>query len=325
MQFFDPADVLIVDDPTDPLFDERHARSIEEADILNVLAFGVLQPVLAQRRGRVPVVIDGRQRVRWARLANERLRAQGQHPIKIPIVFRHVEDASEAISVAVSCNEIRDDDDVLTRARKAARLRSRGRTLKEIGLAFGVTDSCVKNWLSLLELPEGAQRAVVDGDVRMADAVGLRLLPAAQQAAALETLRRERPTKKARVDRGQSGSRSTSEQEYPTRPTTRLRRLAEIMASQPDAFPAAARVIVHWAMGTAPDSELVTAFPCCGALVQKKSHHGRHRHRDRPRSRAAKITTTDLPSPSTAPTDCGSQADESAVPFRALAPSSLEA
>ena len=79
---FAPEKLKVVSDPTHPLFDERSTLPIDEMMVRNIQAFGVLEPVIVTRDAETGdvLVVDGRQRVRHALIANERLSAAGLPP-----------------------------------------------------------------------------------------------------------------------------------------------------------------------------------------------------------------------------------------------------
>jgi hypothetical protein len=89
-----PEDITIIgldteDGPEHPLFDERVLLPVDEALARNIAIHGVIEPVVIRKNGDdVIEVIDGRQRVRSARLANERLEAEGKEPVLVPVVRR---------------------------------------------------------------------------------------------------------------------------------------------------------------------------------------------------------------------------------------------
>lgn len=147
-----------------PLWDERIHLKVNEALVLNIMAMGVLEPVLVRKNGELLEVIDGRQRVLAARVANGRMRAAGLEPILVPCMVRR-DDAKTALGVMISTNEQRIDDMPLTRARKAQRLLNLGQDEDYVAQCFGLSVQQVKNLLSLLDLDERVQKAVERGEL----------------------------------------------------------------------------------------------------------------------------------------------------------------
>ena len=92
---------------------------LSENLVLNIMHHGVIEAVIINKNpetGTVDVVA-GRQRVRAAREANKRLRAQGLEPIQVPATVRRAE-AADLAGIMVSENEIREGDTAMGRAQK---------------------------------------------------------------------------------------------------------------------------------------------------------------------------------------------------------------
>jgi ParB family chromosome partitioning protein len=158
--------------------------------VLSIMAHGVLQVVKVAVYDGVPVVIDGRQRVRAARLANERLKASGEPLVSIRVEGENGKKVSdERLQTAmVALNEIRRADDILTKAAKAERMYARGLTVPQIALAFGVTGQCVRDWQQLAALAPAVRKAVRDGRLSAHAAAALAELSAEEQIAKLEEI-----------------------------------------------------------------------------------------------------------------------------------------
>jgi ParB family chromosome partitioning protein len=188
-----PEDLMIIgldtdDGPEHPLWDERVHLPIDESLVLSIMAHGVLQVVKVAVYDGVPVVIDGRQRVRAARLANERLRASGEPLVSIRVEGENGKRISdERLQTAmVALNEIRRADDVLVKAAKAERMRARGLSVSQIALAFGVTGQCIRDWQRLAGLAPAVRKAVQEGRVSAHAAAALADLPHEEQVAKIE-------------------------------------------------------------------------------------------------------------------------------------------
>ena len=151
-----PENLIIVgidtDDRGHALYDERVDMPLDEGLVLNIMAYGVLNPVIVRKNSAgLPEVVDGRQRVRAAREANERLTASGRTTIKIPVVLKGGEGRDMA-AVMVSLNECRQQDALIVRAQKAQRMIDMGRTEEEVAVMFGVGLQTIKDNLGLLGL-----------------------------------------------------------------------------------------------------------------------------------------------------------------------------
>lgn len=181
----DPNDIIIIGLDTDDgvehvLYDERIRLPVSESLVLNIMHHGVLQPITVRANARKAEVIAGRQRVRAAREANKRLRAQGAMPVKVPCSLRR-DKGAKLIGLMVSENEIREDDTPIARAAKAQRMLDLGATVSEIATVFGVGKPTVKEWLNLLDLDDDVQTLVVNKDLAASAAGELTSLPREQQ------------------------------------------------------------------------------------------------------------------------------------------------
>lgn len=196
----DPSDLVIAADPSHPLYDHTARHEIEETLVLNIMALGVRQAVtVAKGEDDRFYVVDGRRRVIHAREANRRLKDMGEPPLLVPIAAEKGSEEAQGL-VMVSLNEQRKDDTVLTKARKAEQLRSRGVAEDKIRLAFGVDAKTLSHWSTLLDLAAPVQAAVDAGQISAHAALPLAKLPKAQQKEALGAL----------LERGESGGKKIS-------------------------------------------------------------------------------------------------------------------
>lgn len=158
---------------------------IDERFVLNVMALGVIEPVIIRRRpdGRLEAV-EGRRRLRAAREANIRLAARGEDPIRVPVVLRTGTEA-DLVSVAFAGNEFGRGNSIMTRAWMAREYVNKGRTVEDAAARFCVDVATVKNWLALLDTAPRIQQAVAAGEIGLIGALGLGRLPPDQQGEAL--------------------------------------------------------------------------------------------------------------------------------------------
>jgi ParB family chromosome partitioning protein len=191
---FDPDDLIIIgidtdDDETHHLYDERIKRKgyVSEAMIKNVQSMGVIETISVTKVGNQAVVVDGRRRVLAARKANKRLKKRGEEPLLVPALIKKG-DEEGLMGVLISGNEHRLDDDPITRAEKAQRLKDRGRNNVQIGLYFGVSGTSVGNWLKVLDCVSVVKNAVRSGDISMSAALELADLDPEEQKEALEKM-----------------------------------------------------------------------------------------------------------------------------------------
>lgn len=161
----DPADPIIIgldtrDGPEHPLYDDRIKLPLDEGLVLNIMARGVLVPVLGRKNGTRVEIVDGRQRVRCGREANKRLKAKGCQSIKIEVSLKRPENKADALGMLITTNENRINDGPVARARKAQRLLDYGATEEDVANEFGISTQSVKNLLSILELSPNVQKAI---------------------------------------------------------------------------------------------------------------------------------------------------------------------
>lgn len=187
--FFTPESLMLISDPNHPLYDERIYLPLDEAMVLNIMAQGVLEPIIIWKdpESGATCVVDGRQRVRHAIEANRRLVARGEEPITVPGVVRRGS-AVKMAQAMVSANEIRRADTPLGRAKKMAALQERGHDDDDLALVFGCSTATVRATLSLLDSPASVQQAVEAGQITVTHARQLAALPADEQRAKVEEL-----------------------------------------------------------------------------------------------------------------------------------------
>jgi len=183
---FDPSEVLIVgldvepNEETQHLYDPRCHDEIDDAMVLNVMTYGVIEPIVVTKIGTECYVVDGRGRLKASREANRRLKAEGKEELRVPSVLRRGAD-HELFGVSVSANEIRRDDNPMVKAEKVSRYISMGRTVAEAAITFGVSEVAIGQWLKLLGLAKPVQRMVKEGKLSSHAASKLDTLPAEKQ------------------------------------------------------------------------------------------------------------------------------------------------
>jgi ParB-like chromosome segregation protein Spo0J len=148
----DPATLTIIgldtdDGPEHQLWDERIKDPLNESMVKNIMALGVIEPIIVVVEGsgdsRRAVVVDGRGRTRHAREANRLLKERGEPGLVVPVVAEKGMSEKDQQLLAVSLNEIRRDDPTMVKAAKAARMKQRGSSSQDIALAFGVDPQTV--------------------------------------------------------------------------------------------------------------------------------------------------------------------------------------
>lgn len=122
------------------LYDERlTAVDVTDAEVANIDAYGVIEPIVIAKdpTDGEPIVVDGRGRVRRARLANARRAARGEPPVKIKcVVIRST--GTRLMGAMIALNEVRNDDGPLVKLEKAKRLLERGVSEEDAAVTFGL-------------------------------------------------------------------------------------------------------------------------------------------------------------------------------------------
>lgn len=167
----DPDKLVIIgldtqDGPEHPLYDERIKLKLDEGLVRNIMVYGVIETVTVTKDADgLPLVVVGRQRVRCAREANKRLTAEGKKPILVPCMTKRGEQ-NTMFGVMISENENRQEDSIITKARKASRMISVCRTTEtEAAAAFGVSRPTLSSWLKLLDLDPALVKAIDRGEI----------------------------------------------------------------------------------------------------------------------------------------------------------------
>lgn len=191
----DPDALTIVqDDPKHPLYDGlgKDGQGIAEDMILNVMAHGILQPILARKAGEkdgrpVIEVIAGRDRVRAARLANARLKKQGLVQIRVPVILKRGDD-SKLFGMMLSENIHRKELSPLYKATQMQRYLDFGASEKDVMRDLKISSGTVRNYKALLELSTPVKKAVDSFQISAEAAIELSKLPHSDQPKALEEM-----------------------------------------------------------------------------------------------------------------------------------------
>lgn len=127
---------------------------------------GILQPVLARKKGSGYEIIAGERRVRAAKLAGLET---------VPVILRDLDDR-RMLQVAIVENIQRDDLGPLEEARAYKQLVSEFHmTQEEVGECVGKSRSTITNFIRLLQLPDEVQEVMDQGLLSMGH--GRALLP----------------------------------------------------------------------------------------------------------------------------------------------------
>ena len=193
LEYFDPYKLIIIgldteDGKEHPLYDERINLPIDEALVKNITVYGVQVPIIVRLEGGKAYVVDGRQRVRASREVAKRQGDAGEHVLKVPGRLVRGDDAR--ISGIMISTGLRQDDDILTKGRKAIGLLGQLHDINEVAIAFGRTPQTIRNWMSLVEADPAIHEAIQNGAISAAAAVELAALDRKDQTKKLDLLLR---------------------------------------------------------------------------------------------------------------------------------------
>lgn len=179
---FVPESLHLITDTSHPLYDERIHLPLDELMVLNIMEYGVLQPIMVWKDPETGLtcVVAGRQRVRHTLEANIRLLAEGKEPLQVPGVVKRGS-AVRMSGYRDSENEIRQADTPLGRAKKMSGHLDRGHDEEDLALMFGCTVKTVRDTLALLECTQAVQQAVESGVINATTARQLADLPPDEQ------------------------------------------------------------------------------------------------------------------------------------------------
>jgi ParB family chromosome partitioning protein len=243
--YFDPDKLVLVTEPSHPLYDDRVYLPIDEKMVRSIMRFGVRQPINVRKNvetGETEVSV-GRQRVKNAREANRRLAEQGMDGVLIPAMAVKEKD-EEALDAIVAENEIRTADTPLSRANKMARMVKFNRPEEHIAMAFGCTVDTVRGTLALLDCCSAVQKAVEAGKLGVGHAKALSKLKPDEQRSKLEELL-------AAAEAGPKGERAARQRKVLGDAKPKMKTRKEILAAIEDTkYPEAKRAL-QWVLGEA--------------------------------------------------------------------------
>lgn len=182
-----------LDTPTDkahPLFDERLKEvKLTKEWVANIFAYGVKEIVEVVRIDGVPYVVNGRTRVRGARVANLQREKEGLPLIKVEAKLARLDDLG-MLKDMISLN-IHFEDSTATKIAKLKRLLAMGVTLEDAANTFGIRLQTAKMWLQYDDTAVPAvKKAVNSGKIPSTTGMDIARLPAEKQEGALAEVMR---------------------------------------------------------------------------------------------------------------------------------------
>lgn len=147
---FDPDDLHIIFDKKDPLYDPGAHEELKPEFVESIRQLGIGQAVLIRKNADgKPEVVDGRKRVRAARLLNSgSAQFLPNEKIMVPCTTRRG-DAPSAYLMTIALNEHRKAPDPrIAKIAKAQRMANLAIPEGDIALALGVSPKTVKRLLN---------------------------------------------------------------------------------------------------------------------------------------------------------------------------------
>jgi ParB/RepB/Spo0J family partition protein len=270
VKYHNPKNLVIVghdvDEEGSPLFDERAQWAADEALVKNIMVYGINHPVLVRHEAGTIYVVDGRRRVKAARVAVSRQSEAGEFETKVPCVAVTGDD-SRVTGIMISANEQRKDDGVLIKAAKASRMLDMCGSKGEVAIAFGRSTKTVDNWMKLLKADPKIHEAIREGKISAAVGITLSSKSRQDQLVALDQILTDSPAttngagKSSTKPAGSSSSNNgtTTSREHPGIKKGWLRKALKTTAfanlSQED------QESLQWILsGTAPKGHWVDKF-----------------------------------------------------------------
>lgn len=214
---YSPNDLVIVGldavhnyDESHHLYDPEsnaHNAEADEAMIANVRCYGVIEPVVIERDGPYNLVVDGRTRTRWARIAAAQQAKAGEVVLEVPCIVRAGE-AFEMYGVSRAANNgRRPEDSPIAKARQIQRMMDFGKSIEQAAVRQSIGLAEAKKLHALLSLDPSVQRAVERG-MAVSAAAPLAKLPRSEQVAKLAEIQAtgEKPTARAVTNKLREGN-----------------------------------------------------------------------------------------------------------------------
>ena len=225
----DPRSLVIIgldtdDGPSHPLWDERIKYELKPEFVANIGFLGVQEPITVIREkldetdegGKAKsryVVVDGRQRVRAARLVNEKRTAAGEPLSEIAYVVKKVSETGQ-VDLMLALNEHRRGDDPLTKCEKCLRALNAGVDKLNIANDMGITPLTLGKYLSIAaDCTRKVKDALRAEQIGIGQAYTLSALSKAKQDSTLASILADaQPSKKEESNQNEGDENEGSEE-----------------------------------------------------------------------------------------------------------------
>lgn len=176
--------------PSHALHDPRITMPLADPFVRNIAALGVQVPIIIVKLDDVACVVDGRQRVRAARVVNRLRESRGEAPLTVPCIVKRVKDETALLTTMISTNEARTEDDAPTKFDKLKRLLDSGVSHAQAAAVFSVSEKVIEQWLRFDDMAiQRVKDAVDQGKLALSAGIEVaRLKDPAAQAAQLDAI-----------------------------------------------------------------------------------------------------------------------------------------
>lgn len=186
---FDPDKLTLVEDASHALYDPRVHDPVDASLVASIKMKGVITPIIIWKdpeSGQV-CVVEGRGRVKAARVANRELREAGEVPKEVPAVIGKG-NAKSVMALMVLANEGRKEPTPLGRGEMAQRLLDAGYSEDQVAVILCCGKAVLDQYLALAGSTEALKTAVRSGKVGATIAYKLALKKPEEQRTALAKL-----------------------------------------------------------------------------------------------------------------------------------------
>lgn len=267
---FLPEDLVIIgldtddkasDVPRHECFDKRAFDAPSEGLILSIRAKGVLTAITVKKGAKTekwpkgqPEVVNGRGRVKAARVANKLLIKEGDGNALIEVPAMVVGGDEEFIGgVVVATNEVVRPDTLLGKVEKLQVMLLRNPDKKKAAVEFNVTPTTIANWVKISHLPMAVKKLVEDGVI--ATSVGAKLHGLEKEAMMAEVEKIKTEHKKTgkrvttgKVDGNRAGKTGGKTNKKPTK--AKLQEQLDKLEENNDAYSRGVKAALDYAIGT---------------------------------------------------------------------------
>lgn len=177
-----PHEIVLVTKPGERFYDRRVKRKLKPGLVESIAKFGVVVPIIVTKKDDKIICVAGRQRVRAALIAQKTV-----PNLRIPAVFRRG-DELKTECVRILENELRSENDAVTRAEDMVGLHQIVGDWEEVGLVHGLSAQACKQYMKILDLSDKVKDAIREGTVAWTAALQLADLPEKEQVEKLEEI-----------------------------------------------------------------------------------------------------------------------------------------